>query len=331
MSLQVVGRIIGGAKRLHAKFFQDSVRAEVIGGQKLIGALPNCGRGFFIEQLIDSEIADQLEMGPMVERIAQSAGHGRCPGQEFFIGRGIARAVAFGNSVGTHRAPFVVIALEPNLEEVAEAAIGGDILRREMAVIIENRLVCGVLAVEPPPRFIFEQEIGVDESHLVWSEPSSFFRNCTRIKKENIRWVTCQGYLARKVQTAGRFRASYHFVERYPARGPPLPPGVYCKSVIRSGFKSFVSEECDSKVVTGAFLWKSVKLKGLARETGEAGLSEAVGESSLKEVENMLGLLALRLLESAAWRISDPQPAVSKRNKTDGLDLSTGLGVRTKG
>jgi hypothetical protein len=73
--------------------------------------------------------------------------------------------------------------------------------------------------------------------------------------------------------------------------------------VILRGFKSCVSEECDSKAVTGAFLWKSVKLKGSNRETGATGLSEAVGESSLKEVEYMLGLLALPLVESATRRI----------------------------
>src|SRR5947209_17324568 len=49
-----------------------------------------------------------------VERIAQRGGHGARPRQEFFVGRGVAGAIALGHAVRLHGAPFVVVAFEPD-------------------------------------------------------------------------------------------------------------------------------------------------------------------------------------------------------------------------
>ena len=100
--------------------------------------LPDFGSGTLIEEFVNAEIALQFEMGPMVERIAEAMGDGGSPGKEFVVGGGVTSAKGFGDTVGAHGTPLVVIAFEPDLEEVAELAIGGDVRGREMGMEIED-------------------------------------------------------------------------------------------------------------------------------------------------------------------------------------------------
>ena len=87
--------------------------------------------------------------------------HGGGPGAELVVRVGVAGDVPLGHAVGAHRPPLVVIAFEPDLEEVLELAILRDVARRELAA---------VLAVDPtdPRRAYagFEQDgVGYDERH----------------------------------------------------------------------------------------------------------------------------------------------------------------------
>ena len=43
-----------------------------------------------------------------------------------------------------------MVALQPDLEQILEPPVLGHILRRQMAVIVEDRLVLGELVIEPP-------------------------------------------------------------------------------------------------------------------------------------------------------------------------------------
>ena len=65
-----------------------------------------------------------------------------------------------------------MVALEPDLEQVTELAVPSDVLGRQMAVVIEDRLVLGVLVVEALRVFVREKEIFVNKGHPV--APSSF-------------------------------------------------------------------------------------------------------------------------------------------------------------
>jgi hypothetical protein len=104
----------------------------------LVGMLPDYGSGAFIEKFIDAEIALQFEMSPMVERIAEATGDGGGPGEEFVIAGSVAGAEGFRDTIGPHGAPLVVIAFEPDLKEVAELAIGGDVRGGKMGMKIED-------------------------------------------------------------------------------------------------------------------------------------------------------------------------------------------------
>ena len=165
---QVVGGIVGGADGPHFELREDAVDAQLIGRQQFAGAVPDALRAGFVQQLVDAEVAFQLQVGPVVERVAQGVGNGARPGAELLLGRDVAGAIGFVDAVGAHGAPLVVVALQPDFEEVAEAAVGGHVLRRDVAVVVQNRLVFGVFVVEPARGLRGEQEIFVDEGH---SEP----------------------------------------------------------------------------------------------------------------------------------------------------------------
>ena len=101
----------------------------------------------------------------MIERIAQGVRNSGSPGCELFVGLGFACAEAFGDAVGAHGAPFVVVAFEPDFEKILELAIGGDVFRRKVAVVIENRLGRGETVIKTASRFGVEEKIFVNERH----------------------------------------------------------------------------------------------------------------------------------------------------------------------
>ncbi len=120
----------------------------------------------FIQQFVDAEIALQFEMRPVIERISEALRDRGGPGEEFVVGRSFAGAKSFGDTVGTHGAPFVVITLQPDLEEIAKLPVGGDVRRGEMGVEIKDGLAGGKFVVETAGGSVLEQEILVDKGHI---------------------------------------------------------------------------------------------------------------------------------------------------------------------
>ena len=90
-----VGGIVRGAHGADAKFFQDSVGRELAGRELRVGLLPYFRGGGLVEQTVHAEIAQEFEMRPVVERIAQRVRDGPRPGQEFVVGLGVAGAIFF--------------------------------------------------------------------------------------------------------------------------------------------------------------------------------------------------------------------------------------------
>src|SRR5450631_4827718 len=101
----------------------------------------------------------------MVERVAQRIRNRSRPRQKFFVRSRIPRNIFLRHAVGPHRPPFIVIALQPDLEEVAKPAIFRNVSWREMTVIIENRLRRGELMIEPP-RYIDRKSTRLNSSHM---------------------------------------------------------------------------------------------------------------------------------------------------------------------
>jgi len=116
--------------------------------------------GVRAQQLVlDVEGVLQLQMCPVIERIAEAVWDGLRPFLELFVVTRLAGDVFLGDAVGPHRAPFVVVAGQPGLCQVVEAGVGGDFLGGQVTVIIVDRHLRRVLVVESPCRFGLQQEI----------------------------------------------------------------------------------------------------------------------------------------------------------------------------
>ncbi len=161
MMLERIRRIIGRADHRHLRTGQKVMHAQR--RQAGVGLSPNFGRARAVQEDVHPEVALQLEMRPMVERIAQGMRHRLRPSLEFLPGRRIAGAETFVHPVRAHRPPFVVVAAEPDLGQIGELMVIRDQRRRQMAVIIVNRLPLGEFVVEFARLGRAEQEIGVDE------------------------------------------------------------------------------------------------------------------------------------------------------------------------
>src|SRR5579872_605957 len=95
MMIQGISGIVAGAKGRDAEMREDSLGRKLFLHQPLIGQLPYRRCSAFIQQLLNREVSEQFEMGPMVERIAQSIRNGSGPGQKLFIRLGPSGAVVF--------------------------------------------------------------------------------------------------------------------------------------------------------------------------------------------------------------------------------------------
>ena len=131
-------------------------------------------------------------MRPVIERIAQRMRHGRGPGLELGKRLGVASAEALGDSVGPHRAPFVVIAFQPNLKEVSELAVFGDVARGEMIVVVEDRLRFSKVVIQSASGFGLQQKVFVDEFHDDVVVLKVLIRNSSLLKATIVRWNVSQ-------------------------------------------------------------------------------------------------------------------------------------------
>ena len=147
MAGKVITRVVGRAHGSNLEFPQDPLRGEVSFLQRGVRALPYPAGVVFIQQLPNPEVSFQLEVGPKIERVAQCVRHGTGPRQKLLIGRSIAGAVILGHSIGAHQSPFVVVAFQPDLPQIAEAVVGGDICGRQMRMVVQDQFISGIIVV----------------------------------------------------------------------------------------------------------------------------------------------------------------------------------------
>ncbi len=85
----------------------------------------------------------------MVQGISQKVGQGLSPGLEFLPGLCIPGYKVFIHPVGAHSPPLVVIPSQPDLGNVREVRVLGYLPGDEVAVVIKDGHVRGVLVVQP--------------------------------------------------------------------------------------------------------------------------------------------------------------------------------------
>ena len=146
--LQCVDWVIGGANHLHLHLTHQ-VTHTVLRGLQQGGGLVEYFLGCIgAQQGIDAEVAAQLQVGPVVQWIADGGWHGGGPSLKFLIERHITGAILFVDAIGAHGPPFVMVAFEPNLAKALKVAILCNHLGREVAVEINDGQLAGVLMVE---------------------------------------------------------------------------------------------------------------------------------------------------------------------------------------
>ena len=162
MVFQGVGRVVGGADDGDAVGGEDAVGGQGWGGEARVGFRPDARRVGLVDQQVDAEVTAQLQVRPVVERIADQRGDGAREGEELVVvAGGVAGDEVLRHARGAQGAPLVVVAAEPDLREVGELPVGRDLVGREVAVVIEDRLLRRVLEVETPgPRIGQEEVVG---------------------------------------------------------------------------------------------------------------------------------------------------------------------------
>jgi len=157
-----VGRVVGGADDGDLEVVENGMRAERGFGQLGVGGVPDRLGGIGREDLVDAEVAAQFEMGPVEQGIAQRVRDGVGPGEKLLFRIAVAGDQFFGHAVGTHGAPLVMVGAEPEIGDGLPALVVGDFLRRQVAVVVDDRQSGGNLVVEGLPGLGVQQEMLVE-------------------------------------------------------------------------------------------------------------------------------------------------------------------------
>jgi hypothetical protein len=102
----------------------------------------------------------------VIQRIAKRVRNGGGPCLKLGERFSVTRAKLFCHTVGPHCPPFVVIALEPYLEQISESTVLCNVFRRKMIVVIKNWLSFRELMEQSACGLGVQQEIFVDEFHV---------------------------------------------------------------------------------------------------------------------------------------------------------------------
>ena len=144
---------------------EDAPRCQWPGGELAVGLSPHrLGRRAF-EKISDAKMPPELKMSPVEERIPQRVGHRFRPRLKLLAGRGGARDPILVHAVGPHCPPLVVVALQPRGMQVFEPPVGGDVLRAEVAVVVDDRTAVGYPVEEVRCDVVRQQEGVVAEAH----------------------------------------------------------------------------------------------------------------------------------------------------------------------
>ncbi|MNZ91079.1 hypothetical protein D3C78_1100530 [compost metagenome] len=129
--LKRINRIISGADHLHVHLLHDAACGEIVLRQQIATLVPDfVGSGWRQQFAGDTEWTTQLQMCPVIQRVTDGMRHGCRPRIKLFAVSRITGTQALSHTVGAHRTPFVMVTLQPDVIQVFEAIIFGNLLRR---------------------------------------------------------------------------------------------------------------------------------------------------------------------------------------------------------
>ncbi len=107
-------------------------------------------------------------MGPVIEGVTEGVRHSLRPLFEGLPGVVLSSGkIIFADTVGAHGTPFIMVAVmpvhQPELGDVAELDVLGNLLRHQMAMVIDDGHVLGMLVIKLPGSLALKHEIFVDK------------------------------------------------------------------------------------------------------------------------------------------------------------------------
>ena len=176
---EVARRVVGRADALHVHALDEALGGEVRRGQKRVGALPDLLGVLAADGEVDAKEAAELQVAPVVDRVADGALDSVDEGQVLGVVV-VAADHGLGRAVRAHEAPLVVVAeavvVEPDLGEVLVALVLVDLSGNEVAVVVDDRHLLRVAVVELARPLGVQQEV-VAQKHAT-RRPSRCRRPC---------------------------------------------------------------------------------------------------------------------------------------------------------
>ena len=173
--LQAVRRVVGGTQQRHVGLLQNIPDGDPI-ADDLAAVVPDLfgvGAG---QMAVIMEVAAQLQVAPVIKRVARGPLQSVGPGLELLKGIGVAGHQTFLRPVGPHQPPFVVVPLQPKLGEIVKDPVLGDLPGTDVTMVIQDGHLLRHCVVQCPGRFGGQQKIfvqkGLGPAHMVPSHAS---------------------------------------------------------------------------------------------------------------------------------------------------------------
>ena len=165
--LQGIHRVVGGADGLDIGHVDEAAHAVARLVQLLLGQLPDLLGGVLVQDALVAEEAAQLQVAPVVQRVADGLSKHLGPLHELLLVAGlVAGDVLLRDARGAHQAPLVVVAAQPHLGDVVVAAVLPDLPGVDVAVVVDDGAVRRRLVKQLFGRFGVQQEILIQKHVL---------------------------------------------------------------------------------------------------------------------------------------------------------------------
>ncbi|MNV59154.1 hypothetical protein D3C71_1515640 [compost metagenome] len=112
-------------------------------------------------------------MCPMIERIPDNPRNGSRPCQELFIVTSITSNELLLYTICPHHSPFVMVAIKPSFGNIVERLVLINLLRTEVAMIVDNRHIFRMIMKQLNGGLARQQEVLIHEffAHEVCCSP----------------------------------------------------------------------------------------------------------------------------------------------------------------
>jgi hypothetical protein len=120
-----------------------------------------------IQHFVAGKIKIQLQMRPVIERIAKARFHRLRPGLKFFLVRSVSGNQGFADPISPHGSPFIVVARKPQLGDIIKGLVFINFFGIEMAVVINNRQMLSNLLIKFEARLVRDHKAIVNKTHSI--------------------------------------------------------------------------------------------------------------------------------------------------------------------